>query len=103
MEPKFNASTKERNREVILVSALDDKDNPPVQGRRAKAKDDRWQLIKMHIKPLLLPDSLPRVRRYTVWCDYMSITHVLNSGHQHHSFGRAGVGKSSVVNLIAGK
>lgn len=60
MEPKFNASTKERNREVILVSALDDKDNPPVQGRRAKAKDDRWQLIKMHIKPLLLPDSLPR-------------------------------------------
>lgn len=85
MEPKFNASTKERNREVILVSALDDKDNPPVQGRRAKAKDDRWQLIKMHIKPLLLPDS------------------VLNSGHQHHSFGRAGVGKSSVVNLIAGK
>ncbi|KIO05297.1 hypothetical protein M404DRAFT_25453 [Pisolithus tinctorius Marx 270] len=60
MEPKFNASTKERNREVILVSALDDKDNPPVQGRRAKAKDDRWQLIKMHTKPLLLPDSLPR-------------------------------------------
>ncbi|KAI6044896.1 P-loop containing nucleoside triphosphate hydrolase protein [Pisolithus marmoratus] len=53
-------------------------------GRRRKAKDDMWQLIKGHATPLLQGESLPK-----------EVNVIL--------FGQTGVGKSSVVNLIAGE
>ncbi|KAI6044897.1 P-loop containing nucleoside triphosphate hydrolase protein [Pisolithus marmoratus] len=71
-------------RSYACVSTLGDEDYPPTRGRRAKAKDSVWQLIKMHAKALPLSDSLPK-----------EINIIL--------FGQTGAGKSSVVNLIAGK
>ncbi|KAI6139345.1 P-loop containing nucleoside triphosphate hydrolase protein [Pisolithus tinctorius] len=66
------------------VSTLQDVDHPPMQGRRSKAKDDMWQLIKTHAKPLLPPNTPPK-----------EINVIL--------LGQTGVGKSSIVNLIAGQ
>ncbi|KAI6098202.1 P-loop containing nucleoside triphosphate hydrolase protein [Pisolithus sp. B1] len=70
--------------DYACVSTLKDEDYPPTPGRRAKAKNDMWQLIKEHAKPLLPPGSPPK-----------EVNVIL--------FGEAGVGKSSVVNLIAGR
>ncbi|KAI6044900.1 P-loop containing nucleoside triphosphate hydrolase protein [Pisolithus marmoratus] len=64
------------------VSTLQDGDYPLRPGRRRKAKDHMWQLIKKHAKPLLPPGSPPK-----------EINIIL--------LGQTGVGKSSVVNLIA--
>ncbi|KAI6123803.1 P-loop containing nucleoside triphosphate hydrolase protein [Pisolithus croceorrhizus] len=66
------------------VSTLEDEDCPVTPGRRGKAKNDLWRLIKGHAKPLLPCGSLPKEVNVII-------------------FGQAGVGKSSVVNLIAGR
>ncbi|KAL4073310.1 P-loop containing nucleoside triphosphate hydrolase protein [Scleroderma yunnanense] len=69
--------------DYACVSTLEDGDHPPMEGRRNKARDDMWQLIKSNAKQLLSPGSLPK-----------EINIIL--------FGQTGVGKSSIVNLIAG-
>ncbi|KAG6334234.1 hypothetical protein ID866_4852 [Astraeus odoratus] len=65
------------------ISTLEDEDHPSCPGRRQRARDAMWRLIRENAKPLLPPDSRPK-----------EINIIL--------FGQTGVGKSSVVNLIAG-
>ncbi|KAI5991123.1 P-loop containing nucleoside triphosphate hydrolase protein [Pisolithus albus] len=66
------------------VSTLEDEDYPPTPGRREKAKNDMWRLIMKHANPLLPLGSSPKEVNVLL-------------------FGQTGVGKSSVVNLIAGR
>ncbi|KAI6030460.1 P-loop containing nucleoside triphosphate hydrolase protein [Pisolithus orientalis] len=86
----WNGTEPQRKQKGLLfvdyacVSTLEDEDYPPTLGRRAKAKNDMWRLIKGHAEPLLLSSSLPK-----------EVNVIL--------FGQTGVGKSSVVNLIAGR
>ncbi|KAG6334233.1 hypothetical protein ID866_4851, partial [Astraeus odoratus] len=68
------------------VSTLKDGDFPVALGRRKKARDDMWQLIKTHAIPLSTLVSQPDLTRVNI---------IL--------FGQTGVGKSSVVNLVAGR
>ncbi|KAI6127662.1 P-loop containing nucleoside triphosphate hydrolase protein [Pisolithus croceorrhizus] len=70
--------------DYVCVSTLEDEDYPPTLGRRAEAKNVMWRLIKGHAKPLQ-PYASP----------LKEVNVIL--------FGQTGVGKSSVVNLIAGR
>ncbi|KAG6334070.1 hypothetical protein ID866_5020 [Astraeus odoratus] len=66
------------------VSTLKDNMHPAQDGRRARAREDMWQLISTHAGPLLPTNTLQK-----------EINVIL--------FGETGHGKSSVVNLIVGK
>ncbi|KAI6131072.1 P-loop containing nucleoside triphosphate hydrolase protein [Pisolithus croceorrhizus] len=81
--------TQRKQKELVFagyacVSTLEDEDYPPTPGRRGKAKGDMWRLIKGYAKPLLPPGS-----------PLKEVNVIL--------FGQTGVGKSAVVNLIAGR
>ncbi|KAI6044901.1 P-loop containing nucleoside triphosphate hydrolase protein [Pisolithus marmoratus] len=86
----WNGTELQRKQEGLIfadyacVSTLEDEDYPPSPGRRGNAKSVMWQLIKGNTKPLLPCQSLPK-----------EVNIIL--------FGKTGVGKSSVVNLIAGR
>ncbi|KAI6030463.1 P-loop containing nucleoside triphosphate hydrolase protein [Pisolithus orientalis] len=89
-ESWWNLTESQRQQKELIfadyacVSTLEDEDYPPTPGRREKAKHDMWRLIKNRAKPLLPDNSLPK-----------EVNVIL--------FGQTGVGKSSVVNLIAGR
>ena len=53
------------------VSTLEDHDHPPAEGRRNKAQNSMWQLIKTSARLLSL-ERLPKVRKHSIIVPYSS-------------------------------
>ncbi|KAG6333251.1 hypothetical protein ID866_5846, partial [Astraeus odoratus] len=84
---KFNAEWEQKGIKLLdyaCISTLEDETVPKLSDQRNRAREKVWNLIKTQAKPLSLPNAQPK-----------AINIIL--------FGELGVGKSSVVNLIAGE